>query len=154
MLIYSDKKILEATVTNDANAYADLDQLGELITITQAFSGASYKGKIESITVIDAIKQKSAMRIFFFDEAPTVASADNAALDITDAEMIDKCIGKVEIAAADFKDLSACSVATVLNIGLVFQSKSDSLFCICQSAGTPTYGATNSLTLKIGLTRG
>lgn len=154
MLVFGDKKVLEATVTNDANIYADLDQLGELITITDAFSVASYKGSINSITVIDAVKQKAAFRIYFFDEAPTVASSDNAALDITDAEMIGKCIGKVEIAAADYKDLANCSVATVQGLNLVYTSKSSSLHCICQSGGTPTYGATNSLTLKIGLVRG
>jgi hypothetical protein len=154
MLVIGDKTILEATVTNDTNIYADLDQLGELITIANAFSGTSFKGSINSVTVIDAIKQKSAFRIFFFDEAPTIASSDNAALNITDAEMADKCIGKIEIAAADYKDLAANSVATVSGLNLIVKSKSTSLFCLCQSGGTPTYTSVDALTLKIGLTRG
>ena len=145
--------VLEATVATDTNVYADHDQIGSLLTISDAFSGTSKKGVIVSVSVLDKSSQSSALTVHFFDASPTVASSDNAALNITDAELADKHIGKVEIAATDYQALSASSVATVDNAGVVISSKSKNLYLIVESAGTPTYTSATDLVLKIGIRR-
>ena len=145
--------VLEATVATDTSAYADHDQIGSLLTISDAFLGASKKGVIVSISVLDKASQESALTVHFFDESPTVTSSDNAALNISDSEMADKHVGKIEIAAADYQTLSASSVATSDNAGVVISSKSDDLYLIVESAGTPTYTGSTDLVIKIGLRR-
>lgn len=145
--------VLETTITTDTSAYADHDQIGTVATLSNAFLGTSKKAVIVSISVLDKASQKSALTLHFFDESPTVASSDNAALNISDAEMADKHISKIELAASDYQDLSASAVATVANVGAVVSSKTSDLFLQVESAGTPTYTGTSDLVIKIGLRR-
>lgn len=88
--------------TLDTSAYASGDRLGSIHTITNAFRefhrpfGQTTPGVptialggnniLAEITIIDQAKQSAAIDILFFDKSPTVASADNAAIDISDAE--------------------------------------------------------------------
>ena len=148
-----DFKVLTETVTNDANIYASGDQIGELMTLTDALID-SHRGVIRSLSIVDKAKQKSALSVLFFRAEPTVASADNAALDISDSELAAKFVGMVNVAAADYKDLSNGSVATVQNLSLAVESDTDELYAVVLSGGTPTYGAVDQLELKIGIERG
>lgn len=152
---FRDVAVLEATVTTDTSIYADHDQVGTVLTLADAFPGGCPKrGMIESVSVVDKSSQKSALTLHFFDASPTVASSDNAALNISDAELADKYLGKVEIAAGDYQDLSAAAVATVKALGLIVKSTTTALYCQVESGGTPTYGSTSDLVLKVGLVRG
>jgi len=145
--------VLESTITTTETAYADHDQIDSVKTLSNAFSGTSRKGVIESITVLDKVSQSSALTLYFFDESPTVASSDNAALNITDAELADKAVCKAEIAAASYQTFSASTLSSTLNVGCVVSSLSKDLFMVVQSAGTPDYTAGTDLVVKIGLRR-
>lgn len=145
---------VEVTPTIDTNAYAAADHLGDLMTIDPSFSGIKNGDAyvLQSITIIDQAKQDAAINIFFFDASPTITSSDNAALDIGDDEMVDKCLGVVSIVAGDYADLSANSVATKTNIGLNLRPLDNDtdgiVYALLQSQGTPTYAATDDLTIK------
>lgn len=135
-----------ATPTLDTNAYASGDRMGSLMTLTtgnNAGSGLS----LMSLTVLDTADQKAAFDILFFNAAPTIASADNAAIDISDAEMA-KAIGFVSVTADDYADFGGASVACLKNIGLgmLISQSANNIFALCVSRGTPTYAA-SSLTL-------
>ena len=103
-------------------------------------------------------QQDAALVIYFFDENPTVASSDNAAIDISDAELEDKCIGQMTIAAADYDDLANASVATVpaSSNGIVFRSQEagGEIYAVVKTSGTPTYAATDDLTFKYSVIHG
>ena len=153
----SRKFFTQAISTSEA-AYADFDQIGTAFEIPEV---AIHKGQpvvLESLTVIDKVSQSAALVIFFFSKLPTVASSDNAALSITDAEMEAKCIGKVDIATTDYKAIAASSVATKSNIQLHLKpgdTKSgevtgQSLYAIVMSNGTPDYTLGTDLILKMG----
>lgn len=150
-----DTRILKTysiTPTIDTSAYASGDQLGSLMTIPNALLNFG-AGTLENITIIDKDKQNAALNILFFSAAPTITSVDNAALDISDTEMVSKCLGYVPIAAADYKSLNVNSVATIAQTvakpNLI--ATSDSLYAIILSGGTPTYTSTSGLVVKFSI---
>jgi hypothetical protein len=154
MSVYS--KVFTATPTLDTSAYIAGDRLGSIVEIENFFQHYAGKARLISVVALDQAKQKAAFDIYFFNASPTVASADNAPLDITDAEMTAKCIGRVSVATGDYgTDLAANSEATKYGLDLMLQAGADSksLFILLRSAGTPTYAAT-SLTLKLGVLQG
>ncbi len=153
-LQFGDLIVVEKTVDTDTNIYAANDQVGTLLTLADVFAGGTKKGIIESITILDKAKQSAALTLLFFDAAPTVASTNNAALDITDAELADKFVGKVEFAAASYSNLANSSIGSMANINQMIVSKSADLYMIVKSAGTPTYTSTSDLVLRIGIRRG
>lgn len=140
--------VVAVTPTVDTSAYASGDQVGATLTLNGAAPGDGTGTFLRKLTVVDKAKQKSALTVWLFDEAPTVASADQAAADVSDAELVDKALGCVSVAAADYKDLANGSVATVA-LDLPFKPVgSSSLYALIVSGGTPTYAAASDLVLK------
>ena len=153
-LAHRDLILRRVTISPSATAYADHDQIGTLNTLTGVFAASSAKAEIKSVSVVDSTTQGAALTLHFFRAEPTVASADNAALNISDAELAAKWVGKVEIAAADYQSVTSAVVASKSDVGLLIDSADTDLYCLLESAGTPTYGASASLTLIIGICRG
>lgn len=151
-----DLFVARFSVTTSAGAYADHDQIGTGVqTITDVFDGNSKKAEIKSVSLHDpALTTGVALTLHFFRTAPTNATADNAQLNIADAELAAKWIGKVEIPAANYQSVVTGQVATVNDIGLIVDSTTKDLYVLVESAGTPTYGAAVALTFSIGLIRG
>lgn len=150
-------KTIEITPTVSASsAYTAEDQVGGIQTLTAACASAGRGSALMSLVVTDSGKQSAALSIFFFDELPTVASSDNAAIDITDAEMADKCIGVVTLAAASYVAVANSSVVASANINLLLKSKttavsgatSGNLYAVVKTTGTPTYASTSDLCFK------
>jgi hypothetical protein len=155
--IEGKSKVVTMTPTIDTSAYASGDQLGSLVELSNALDDSSGTGTIVSVAVLDKAAQSSALTLLLFKDKPTVASSDNAALNISDSEMA-KCLGIIPIAGTDYVALSANSIASVRNVNLVISStKSDlnlngtSLWAILRSGGSPTYGAASDLVLSIGI---
>lgn len=149
-----DVILRRVTVSPSAGAYADHDQVGTLITLTDVFRAASKKAEVISVSVVDSTTQAAALTLHFFRESPTVASADNEALNVSDAQLAANWCGKVEIPAANYQSVTTATVASVSDVGLMVDGDGLDLYCLLESAGTPTYGASASLTLIIGLLRG
>lgn len=145
---------VEVTPTVSASsAYTAEDQVGGIMTIEGACQKMNSNSSLISLIVTDKAKQSAALTVFFFDELPTVASSDNAAIDITDAEMLDKCVGHVTVAASDYQSVSGSSVACLGAAGTKapsFKSKTSGgkLYAVVKTTGTPTYGATGDLSFK------
>lgn len=158
MVVEGKSRNVSATPVIQAAAYASGDQLGVLFELQNALDDSSGTGGILSLTVIDKAKQKAAIDLLLFSAKPAVASSDNAALDISDAEMADKFIGKVSVAASDYSDLANCSIASLTQVALLLNAVKDqnnlggrSLWAILQCRGTPTYTSTSDLVLKVGI---
>lgn len=148
-------KIITVTPTLDTNAYAAGDHLGSLMTLTEAL-GINRHGKLRSLTILDKAKQKSDLVVHLFQSSPTLTSLDNAALDISDAQMATHYIGSVSISASAYIDLANCSVVTYGNLELILESlvtDRGTLYAILESQGAPTYAASD-LVLKFGIERG
>jgi len=154
MVLEGKSKIVLATPTLDTSAYASGDRVGSIMEFVGAMDTSSDTGNILSITILDRAALTAALTLLLFKDLPTIASADNAALNITDAEM-DKCIGWIPIATADYISATAATIATVRNVNLLVgavKSQTNptgtSLFGVLRTTGTPTYAA-NSLTVSL-----
>lgn len=159
-VIEGKSKLVTVTPVIQAAAYADGDQLGSLFALVDALDDSSGTGGILSLSLVDKSKQKSALDILLFSGKPVVASADNAALDISDAEMAQKFIGKVHVSVSDYTDLANCSIACLTQVALLVNTVKDAnngnpsgrdIWCILMCRGTPTYVSTSDLVLKVGV---
>jgi hypothetical protein len=134
----------------DTAAYASGDRLGSIVTLTNVTKNTGGISRLVGLTVLDKEVQSQAFDILFFNASPTVASADNAAIDITDAEMA-KCVGRVTVGTANYVATASNSVATVNDINCYLKAVAgqSSLYAllVCRS-GTPTYAA-GSLVLSL-----
>lgn len=164
-VVFGKSVSIEVTPTVSASsAYTAEDQVGGIQTISETITDHLKRTRVVSpaadensvatlltVTVHDKAKQSAALEIFFFDELPTVASSDNAAISITDAEMAGKCVGVVSIGASDYKNVAASSIACVgLSQALAMRSKTDNgvLYAVAKTTGTPTYASTTDLVFR------
>lgn len=142
--------IIDVTLTIEAGAYDSGDVLSDTATLTNAMRVTGGKGEVRSITVLDQGDQGVAFDIVFFKVTHSLGTK-NSAPDIDDTEMLD-ILGIVSIDTGDYVDLGANRVATKRNVGLAVEANTGSrnLFIGTITRGTPTYGATDALRLKIG----
>jgi hypothetical protein len=138
--------VVEATPTVDTNVYASGDRVGTLMTLT-GVGEAGAGCRLDKVVIVDKSKQKSALKIYLFNASPTIVSADNAAADISDAEMAAKCVGVVSVVAGDYHDLANNSTADT-TYGKPLKAPGATLYALIVSAGTPTYTSTTDLVLK------
>jgi hypothetical protein len=138
--------MVDVIPTLDTNAYSANDRLGSIQTLT-GMGPAGFQGAIlESVTVVDRDGQSPVMTILFFDSLPTVASADNAALQIADAQL-SKCIGHVSIASGDWITATDANVASkVVSPGLPLTPSPNgvrqTVYAVVKlTSGTPTFTA-------------
>lgn len=152
--VYGDSVIEVVTPTITAGAYSAGDQIGGLQTLAVGYPGRP-RGSvlIQSITIIDKASQNAEMDIIFWKSAPAVV-ADNDAANYSDADMADKCIGVVQIETSIYSTLSANSVGSELNVGLLLAPNENStIYVTVVARGTPTYSAVNDLVFKYGIGR-
>ena len=140
--------VISVTPTLDTLAYVTGDRLGSVQTITDAVRITTGTSVLQSITILDQARQSALMDILFFRASPTVASADNAAIDITDAQMLANYIGSVSITES-YVALAGSSVVTKTGIGLVLKGSSSHIYALPIIRGSGTYAA-NSLVFMYG----
>lgn len=142
-------KIATATPTISASAaYAANDQVGGIQTLTLPDDCAQRLYTLLSLRVVDAAAQSAGLQFLFFNSLPTVASSDNAALNISDTEML-KFVGAATITSSHYVTTSANSAASlpIASTGIVMQpaQTSTALYVVVKTTGTPTYGSTSDL---------
>lgn len=157
-------KIVTATPVIIPAAYSSGDFIGSLTRIPDAVLDSSGVCLLQSLVVVDKALQSVALDLWFFDNAVTIASADNAAFDLTDAELAAYGIGSITLAAGDYKASSSNSMATLRALNLVLQSKVGvsnnkllpagasprDLYFALVSRATPTYASASDLVFKFG----
>jgi len=158
-------RTIVVTPTIDTNAYAAGDQVGGIQTLEGVFPdlqrGVNYVSKegsikypghvlLQSLTVTDISEQAAEFDLFFFNELPTVASSDNAALNIADSEVA-KCIGHYKFAPT-YGDAGGFDVGSESNINLMLPQQTGfenlNLYVVVSTSSTPTYTTTSALTFK------
>lgn len=151
---------ISVTPTISTSAYTANDQLGGIQTLavlnqqslpTDAACQDKTVSYLMGLKIIDKAKQDAPLTIYFFNSLPTVASSDNAALSIVDAQSA-KCIGFVKVTAANYSGPAEWSIADVPFADVMKSLKSDTddgpLYAVVQTTGTPTYASTTDLTFK------
>ena len=137
----------QVTPVLDTNAYASGDQMSTLQNIDVCSNGGRSGGEITLITVMDKVTQSVALDLFFFDRSVTLA-ADNAAVSISDADMV-FCLGVVNVLVSDYDATAVNSIATVsVNLPVMAADAGKRIFMAIVSRGAPTYAA-SSLVISV-----
>lgn len=141
--------IISQTPTITAGAYSANDAVGGKLT----FSGCPEDGIIHGLTVIDKAKQSAVLNIVLFDQDITAVN-DNAAFAV-DSGDIANIIGVIQVAAADYIDVSGETVATIKGVNLPYElnsaTKDGRIYGQAFTTGTPTYGSTSDLIFKLAV---
>lgn len=133
-----------------SGAYTAGYSVGAVQSIAPASIAAGLGVKLDSITVTDAANQKAAITVLFFAKTPPTATVtDNVAFAW--GSDLPLCIGKVDIAAADYETFNSKAIACKTDINLDMVPAGTTLFAVLVTTGTPTYVAATGLTLTFGL---
>lgn len=131
------------------SAYSANDQVGTLITVPGAGIGGGSGCKLAQVTVVDKSKQSAALNMILFSSAPTVASADNAGVDVADAQIALYGQGVVKVATGDYVALAGSSIATVATGWYVKPDAAGTIYALLSTTGTPTFGVATDLVLRL-----
>lgn len=140
--------VIDVTFSGNSAAYVAGDVIGATQTLTNAMRINGGTGILQSIRLLDQDDLAQAIDVVIFQNTQSLGT-DNAAVDISDANAIDK-LGHVSITAADYIDLINSRSATKTNTGLGVQSAATSrdLFVGLILRGTGTY-TPNALRLRM-----
>jgi len=149
----SKNKEIKVIPTITAGIYSAGDAVGGLLTFAAAASVYKGEGDITKLVIVDDAKQDAILDLWLFDQTFT-AMVDNAAWAPSDADL-ENCIGVLHIVAADYEDGSDNSVATLeCDFAFTLVAAGTSLFGqLVSPTSTPTYAATDDLTVKITVKR-
>ena len=145
--------VRRASPTVTTSAYADLDQMGDLMTFTDAFGDSNKRGAVCSVCLMLETGTWGGGTIHFFNASTTITSADNAKLDITTAQMVTNYVGSIAIpatAGTTFMDLNTNDVVYISDKKLPVNSTDGNLYGILQATGAVTFTATDDLTVIVG----
>ena len=139
-----------ANVGVDGNIYASGDLMGGKLTLSNVIRVAGGSGILQEIAIHDLTNQKAALDVILFNSNPsTTTFTNNAALDVSDADLV-RIIGHVSILASDYISFADNAVATKSGLAMpVDVAAGRDLYACVVSRGTPTYTA-NELGIVFG----
>jgi hypothetical protein len=132
-----------------AGAYSAKDAVGGLLTFANAARTSGGAITIQQITITDLSTQAANLVLVLFDRTFT-ATADNAPFDPSDADMAN-AIAMIPILTSDYQAFADNCMATVRGVGAAMVLSGTSLFGQLMCTGTPTYGSTADLTVRLGI---
>jgi hypothetical protein len=144
--------VVSNTPTVTAGGYSANDVVGGEMAINGIPSSDCI---LQSVTIIDQSGQDAAIEVLIFEENITTP-ADNSAWSFTSGDE-PKLLARVEVGASDYKAVGggAASIAEIRNLAIPIstQAKTNNaptLYAVMVTTGTPTYVATDDITLKLG----
>jgi hypothetical protein len=137
---------LTQTPTITAGAYTAGDAVGGLLTFTNAARIAAGGGVIKDVVIIDDAGQDAELELWLFDQTFT-AIADNAAWAPSEADL-ENVIAVISTADGSYFAAGTPSVCPV-EVARRYDCIGTDLFGQLVTRGTPTYVATDDLTVRI-----
>jgi hypothetical protein len=134
-------------------AYTSGDQIGGIMTLTDVIrqdkSGGFGTSELVGVTILDKALQSAAMSIWLFNQSPTLASSDNAAFNISDANLVLQCIGVVSVGTA-YSASAANSVSSTQNLNKIVQipytaTSPTNVYAVAVIGAAATYTTTTDL---------
>ena len=146
----SGVSVTPSNPTTTASAYASGDVVGSAITFTNVVPANGGLGRIETLIVRDYMNtpQNAALELWLFDSAPSGIASDNAAWNVSDADL-PKVVAVIPTGPYYAGSVNGISVRTGISSVFKCGSSSRDLTGYLVSRGTPTYGADSS---SIGVT--
>ena len=140
--------IITQTPTVTAGAYSANDAVGGLLTFTNAARVSGGGGVIKSVVFIDDAGQDVALELWLFDTTIT-AIADNAAWALTEAQL-HTCVAVISTTDGTWRASGTPSVCDV-DVSRGYTCTGTNLFGQIVTRGTPTFAATDDVTVRIQL---
>ena len=135
-----------ATVAVNTTPYSVGDAMhSDALSFALLLSAAG--GTIGGVVITDKSKQKSALEVIIFGDEPTALVINNSAFDPSEADLY-KCLGRIDIAAADYTDYVTGSIAYKACNLLVKGITAKYIYVVLVCRGTPTYTA-NTLGISL-----
>ena len=136
------------TPTVTAGAYSAGDAVGGLLTFANAALVSTGGGIIKQVLIIDDAGQDAEMELWLFN-ATFTAMADNAPWAPSQADLR-KLVGIVTTVDGSWFAAGTPSVARILDVGR-YDLAGTSLFGQLVARGTPTFAATDDVSVIIGI---
>ena len=143
-----DKLVQKPTIT--AGAYSAGDAVGGLLTFANAALVSGAGGFVTDMQIVDDAGQDAALELWLFDQTFT-AMTDNAAWAPSEADL-ENLIAIITTADGAWFAAGTPSVARVECLQR-YALAATSLFGQLVTRGTPTYAATDDITVKIGVSQ-
>lgn len=137
----------EQSLVITAGAYAANDVIGGLIKFDAAASNGGFV--IRNLKIVDANDTKAGLTIYFFRDEPS-SIADNAAFAPNEDD-VKKIMAELSVSASNYKTLNGTAYALFQNQVLSLDCENQYVWVYIVTTGTPTYGATDDLTLQLEL---
>lgn len=149
-LVSSKGITVSQTPTVTAGAYSANDAVGGLLTFAAAALGTGLGGVVKDVLILDDAGQDAEMELWLFDQTFT-AMSDNAAWAPSEADLRNLvCI----ISTTDGAWFAAGTPsAAMVEANQRYDCTGTSLFGQLVTRGTPTFAATDDVSVKIGLLR-
>jgi hypothetical protein len=147
-----------ATPTIATSGYVNDDQIGGLQTYTNAALASGRPGLIVGATLTSrTVTALNALELWIFEASPTLAGSDNAAFDLTDANLeTARPTAVIDFLAADYRNtVSGCWCLGSVKGGKVSEpfvtSGSANLFGVLVATATPAaqYGGTTDIVVAL-----
>jgi len=138
--------VISQTPAITAGAYAAGDTVGGLLTFANAARMSGGGGVITDIIIVDDAGQDAELELWLFDRTFT-AIADNAAWAPAEADL-ENCIAVISTSGWTWR---AAGTPSVVNAECTrrYDLTGTSLFGQLATRGTPTYVATDDITVKV-----
>ena len=136
--------------TTSAAAYADGDQMGALFKLEGILPGPSGGIEVQTITLVDQAKIKRGLEVLLFSRAITVTSADNAALDVADADFINGFVARLSFGSSDYVETANSADITKQTALLLRGNGSNNLWAVivCKDASGCDYSTASDLVFR------
>jgi len=143
---------IQQTPTVTAGAYSANDAVGGLLTFANAGRVSGRGGVVKNVLLIDDAGQDAVMELWLFDVTFT-AMVDNAAWAPSQADLRNLvCVISTNDSANGWAAAGTPSVCSV-ECSYRYDPTATSLFGQLVTRGTPTFAATDDVTVQIGLLR-
>lgn len=141
---------ISQTPTITAGAYAANDAVGGLLTFANAARETGGGGVIKTVVIIDDAGQDEELELWLFNQTFT-AMVDNAAWAPSEADL-ENFVGVISTEDSSQGWLDAGTPSTItIDVATRYDLTGTSLFGQLVTRGTPTFAATDDVTVKVGL---
>jgi hypothetical protein len=141
-----------STLTIDTAAYSTGDQIGGLLTITDAAKATGGGVRVDHVTIIDQDAEAPLLDIVFFNDSIT-APGNNVAFDLSDTDIL-KSRGVVPIATGDWTSFVDNAIVCKRDLNLVIPALiATSLYAILVIRTADTFTAATDISVAIAYTR-
>ncbi len=139
-----------APTVTAASAYAIGNEVGGLLTFTNVVNAGPLSGVLQSIEVMAKSVQTTGLKLYLFSTNPTNSTWTDKSAPAINAADIPFLMGEYSLVTPD-SGLGTHTVWNLDGIGKAFVAAAMTIYGVLVCTGTPTWGSTSDVTVKLGV---